>query len=547
MRNRLPLGLLALSLLTGNPTVANKPAPPYRSQVWNADLGDGRYKNPILHADYSDPDVCRVGNDFYLTASSFNCLPGLPILHSNDLVHWTLIGGATQKGIPDPAFRHPQHGNGVWAPAIRYHNQTFYIYFGDPDRGIFMTKTQNPAGEWENLTLVKEGKGLIDPCPFWDDDGQAYLVHAYAGSRAGIKSLIAITKLTPDGKKATGSSKTIYDGHDVDETIEGPKLYKRNGYYYIFAPAGGVATGWQVALRSTTIDGPYERKKILAQGNTPVNGPHQGAWIDTPTGENWFIHFQDRAAYGRVVHLQPLHWNDNWPLIGEDPDGDGCGQPVLTHAKPNLTPGLPPASPVESDEFSTGQLGPQWQWHAVPDDWWHALNPAQGRLILYSVPLDPNLNLWNAPNLLLQKIPAEQFTATAKITFRPSAKIPNERAGLLVMGLDYALLAIQNTPQGLILTQNECQNADRQTPETTHDARPLRPNGDLYLRLHLRPGAICTFSYSLDGKKYHPLGKPFTAKEGKWIGAKIGLFCSRPQPANDGGRLEVDWFRIHPK
>jgi beta-xylosidase len=542
MKHSFFLCLLPLCLLSFSPA-GNRPEGSYVSKVWTPDSGNGHYKNPILYADYSDPDVCRVGNDYYLTASSFNCVPGLPILHSTDLVNWTIIGAALPRLLPDDVFSRPQHGNGVWAPSIRYHNGEWYIYYGDPDQGIFMTKTQDPAGEWEPLSLVKAGKGLIDACPFWDDDDRAYLVHAYAGSRAGIKSLLAITRLTPDGKQATGDSKIVYDGHDTDETIEGPKLYKRNGYYYIFAPAGGVATGWQVALRSRNLWGPYERRVVMAQGQTTVNGPHQGAWVDTETGEDWFIHFQDCAAFGRVVHLQPLQWKNDWPVIGEDKDGDGCGEPVATYRKPNTGPAGPLATPVESDEFSTNRLGLQWQWHANPVDWWYATRPDKGVLSLYSVPAEGHANLWEAPNLLLQKFPANRFTATAKITFLPSSKITGERTGLVVMGLDYALLSLEKTEQGLVLSQNECLKAEKQTPETTNASVALK-NATVYLQVTVQPDASCTFAYSLDGKKFQTLGKVFTAKEGKWIGAKVGLFCSRPVRNNDGGRVDVDWFRF---
>ncbi|MDR1609979.1 MAG: glycoside hydrolase 43 family protein [Candidatus Symbiothrix sp.] len=518
---------------------------PCISQVWVSDLGNGNYKNPVLFADYSDPDVCRAGNDYYMTASSFNCIPGLPVLHSKDLVNWTIIGAALPKLTPEDAFSRPQHGNGVWAPAIRYHNKEFYIYYGDPDQGIFMTKTKNPAGEWETPILVKAGTGLIDPCPFWDDKNQAYLVHGFAGSRAGIKSLLAINRLSPDGKETVGSGKIVYDGHGVDETIEGPKLYKRNGYYYIFAPAGGVATGWQVVLRSKNIFGPYERRIVMAQGNTPVNGPHQGAWVDTKTGEDWFIHFQDREAFGRVVHLQPMLWKNDWPVIGEDPDGDGCGQPVLTFRKPGVKQVYPVVTPAESDEFSSARLGLQWQWHANPMDWWSVPDPAKGVLSLYSVPTDYNRNLWGSPNLLLQKFPADSFVVTAKITFIPSPNIKGERTGLVVMGLDYASLQLENTDYGIVLSQNECLKAGENGIEKMNVAVRLEDN-TVYLRVKVQADASCTFGFSRDGENFTPLGNVFTARPGKWIGAKVGLFCNRPVRNNDGGRVEVDWFRIQP-
>jgi beta-xylosidase len=269
---------------------------------WQPDNEDGTYSNPIIHADYSDPDVIRVGNDFYMTASSFNCSPGLPVLHSVNLVNWEIIGYALQKQPPFDVFNFPQHGNGVWAPAIRYHNGEFFIYWGDPDFGIYVVKAKNPEGPWSEPHLVHAAKGWIDPCPFWDDDGKAYLVHAFAGSRSGIKSVLVINEMSPCGLSIDEKCTLVFDGHENHRTIEGPKLYKRNGYYYIFAPAGGVKPGWQTVLRSKNIYGPYEIKTVLHQGNTPINGPHQGGWVELESGESWFIHFRDKDAYGRIVY-----------------------------------------------------------------------------------------------------------------------------------------------------------------------------------------------------------------------------------------------------
>jgi beta-xylosidase len=514
------------------------------STTWVADQGNGMYKNPILYADYSDPDVCRVEDDYYMTSSSFNCVPGLPILHSKDLVNWSLIGYAIDKLTPDSVFSRPTHGGGVWAPSIRYHKGEFYIYYGDPDQGIFMTKTKDPAGKWESLTLVKEGKGLIDACPLFDDDGQVYLAHAYAGSRAGIKSLLAVTKLTPDGKKAIGESRIIYDGHAIDPTIEGPKFYKRNGYYYLFAPAGGVATGWQLAMRSKDVFGAYERKVVMDQGKTNINGPHQGGWVDTSTGEDWFLHFQDVGALGRLVHLQPMVWKNDWPVIGVDKDGDGCGDPVLTYKKPNVGKTYPIATPPESDEFTTSTLGYQWQWHGNPMAWWHFANQAKGTLSLYSVPVgDTYKSLWDVPNLLLQKIPAPSCTVTLKLTFKPDARYTSERTGLVVMGIDYALLSFENKGKGFTLSQIECINAEKGNLEKINQSVQLN-DATVYLRVTIHADTSCSFSYSSDNKKYTPLGQTFKAREGKWIGAKVGTFCSRPTRSNDGGMVELDWFRL---
>ncbi len=518
----------------------------YVSKVWVSDLGNGNYKNPVLYADYSDPDVCRVGDDYYMTASSFNCIPGLPILHSKDLVNWRIIGYAIDKMPENASFTTDKmnHGGSVWAPAIRYHKGEFYIYYGDPDLGIFMTKTKDPAGTWEPLVLVKEGKGLIDSCPLFDDDGQVYLAHGYAGSRAEIKSILAVTRLTPDGKKAIGESKVIYDGHDLDPTIEGPKFYKRNGYFYIMAPAGGVKTGWQLAMRSKDAFGPYERKVVMAQGKTDINGPHQGGWVDTPTGEDWFLHFQDVGPLGRLVHLQPMVWKNDWPVIGIDKDGDGCGDPVITYKKPNVGKTYPVETPVESDEFNNNTLGLQWEWHANPMSWWYFTNQEKGSLSLYSVPIPADyVSLWDVPNLLLQKIPAPEMTVTMKLTFRPDQGIVGERTGLLVMGRDYGLLSFEYKGNKTFeLSQAQCIGADKGKAEVKNESVELK-DSTIYLRMKLKDG-MSSFSYSTDNKKFTTLGKSFKVKEGHWIGAKIGTFCTRPIKKNDGGRVEIDWFRI---
>ena len=520
----------------------------YVSQVWVSDLGNGKYKNPVLDADYSDPDVCRVGDDYYMTSSSFACIPALQILHSKDMVNWRIIGTAIERLLPEERFSQMQHGNGVWAPSIRYHQGEFYIYYGDPDTGIYMVKSKDPAGKWDNPVLVKAAKGIIDTCPLWDEDGNAYIVHGYAGSRAGLKSILGLIRMTPDGTQAIGESRIIFDGHIGNATIEGPKFYKRDGWYYIFAPAGGVPTGWQTVLRSKNIWGPYEWKIVMAQGNTNINGPHQGAWVDTPDGkEDWFFHFQDKEAYGRVVHLQPMKWVDGWPVIGVDKDGDGCGSPVYSYKKPNVGKTYSIETPAESDEFDSLELGLQWQWQANPKPIWYFCDGGNSLLRLYSYYTENQVNLWDVPNLLLQKFPTEDFTVTTKVSFAPSSKYTGERTGLVVMGADYAVLAMENRADGLILVQNVCRKADKKGKEEENASVKLSDN-TLFLRVKVKKDsekeAICSFSYSVDGKKFISLGENFTAKTGKWIGAKVGLFITRPKAVNDGGWVDIDWFRV---
>jgi beta-xylosidase len=517
---------------------------PYVSQVWVADKGNGTYRNPILHADYSDPDAIRVGDDFYMTASSFEDIPGLPILHSNDLVNWTIIGHALKRQLPFEHFSIPRHGEGVWAPAIRYHNGEFYIYYPDPDFGIYLTKAKKAEGPWSEPVLVAGGKGLIDPCPLWNDDGQTYLVHAYAGSRAGIKSIIVVKKMNKEGTKTIDEGVMVYDGHELDPTIEGPKFYKRNGYYYIFAPAGGVATGWQLVLRSKNIYGPYERKVVMDQGKSAVNGPHQGAWVNTQTGEDWFLHFQDKEAYGRIVHLQPMKWVNDWPVIGADADGDGKGEPVMVYKKPNVGKSYAVQTPPDTDEFNGNTLGLQWQWMANPKATWAYVSNGSLRLFSDKLP-DSAKNLWGAGNALLQKFPAEEFTVTTKVDFKPNTKLESEQAGLVVMGLSYAGLSIKNTKAGNDLVFVHCKDATKNQSQNETQIIKLT-SSTIYLQVNVSKGAKCNFSYSLDGTSFINAGTEFTAEPGRWKGAKVGLFCVRTTQTNDSGWLDVDWFRITP-
>lgn len=526
----------------------------YVSDVWVSDQSDGTYINPVLHADYSDPDVCAVGDDFYMTASSFGCAPGLPILHSNDLVNWRLVNYALKEIEPKEFYNLPQHGKGVWAPSIRYHNGEFYIYWGDPDFGIFLVKTKNPLGEWEKPVLVKAGKGMIDPAPLWDDDGKLYLTHAWAGSRAKFNSAITVCEMNAEGTKVVTDPILVFDGNDgVNHTIEGPKFYKRNGYYYIFAPAGGVVTGWQLVLRSRNVYGPYESKIVMAQGKTEINGPHQGAWVDTNSGESWFVHFQDKAMYGRVIHLNPMAWKNDWPVIGEDKDGDGCGEPVRRHRKPNVGKTYPVETPAESDEFNTRQLGLQWEWHANYQDTF-GFTSDLGYIRLYSHILSQNfVNFWEVPNLLLQKFTAEEFTATTKL--KVSAKADGQQSGLIVMGWDYCYIGVEKEGDRFNLKQVTCHDAEQGNPETITRIAELPysrmftagfyPNyeRDIYLRVKVEKGGICHFSYSMDNKKYQQAGDPFTARQGKWIGAKVGLFSTAPY-GMERGWVDADWFRI---
>ena len=537
----------------------------FNSAVWMADNGDGTYTNPVINADYSDPDVCvgPSGEDYYMTASSFQCVPGLPILHSRDLVNWEIINYALRDRLYEGDsclirhFNTPQHGNGVWAPSIRYHQGEYYIYWGDPDFGVYMVKAKDPAGQWSQPLCVIRGQGYIDTCPLWDEDGRCYLVNAWANSRAKFASVLTVRELSADGTRAIGQPVIVFDGNGTENrTCEGPKFYKRNGWYWILCPAGGVPTGFQLAMRSKSPYGPYEHKTVLAQGKTDVNGPHQGGWVHTKYNEDWFLHFQDKEAYGRVVHLQPVDWSSGWPMMGKD------GEPVTTHQKPrcevaqsNLAPRNTPLFVSDvSDEFNTPAIGLQWQWQANYDEK-YGVPTAFGTFRLYTYKLKEGWkNLWLVPNMLLQKVPTDEFTVTTRL--RLTTKADGQFGGIIMMGLDYSALVVRRTAQRFQLVQMTCKGADKGNAQTERVVTTLKPTAqdktdykpgiheDIYLRMTVSKGGTVHFAYSTDGKKFSNCGDTFKMKEGKWIGAKFGYVSAETDAKADRGWVEADWIRI---
>lgn len=483
----------------------------------------GYYTNPILFFDYSDPDVVKVGKDFYMVASSFSHFPGLPILHSTNLINWEIIGYAA-KDYPFDEFKTPQHGKGIWAPSLRYHNGEFWIYFGDPDHGILMTKTKIPSAEWSPLKLVMEGKGLIDPCPIWDEDGKAYLVHAWAKSRAGFNSIISINEMSSDGNTIIGERVDVFNGLENHKTIEGPKFYKRNGFYYIFAPAGGVKQGWQTILRSKNIYGPYIDKVVLEQGSTNINGPHQGGLVHLESGESWFIHFQDRKSFGRVVHLNPVEWIDDWPMIGVDYDGNGIGEPVSKFQIPSLKINSNTKQIQTSDEFDNPTLGLQWQWEAIPDTNWFSLSDNPGSLRLYCFPeKEEYKNLRDLPSIIGQKFIGPKFSATIEMSVNFDKA--DCESGMVILGLDYSVIKLKQINNKKFLTYSIYRGDKEEGIETELFSAEYKSD-KIFLRVDVNDNAVCSFSHSVDGNNFLKIKDKFQAKPGRWVGAKLGLYSS---------------------
>jgi beta-xylosidase len=507
---------------------------------WVADLGNGKYQNPILYADYSDPDAIRVGSTFYMTASSFSNAPGLPLLQSTDMVNWQLVGHALPALVPAPAFATPQPGKGVWAPSLRHHAGKFWIFYPDPDFGVYVITATDFAGPWSAPHLLLPGKGIIDPSPLWDDDGKAYLVHAWAKSRAGFNNILTLRAMDPEARTLLDArGQDIIDGNRLAgyTTLEGSKFYKKDGYYYIFAPAGGVEHGWQSVFRSRSIAGPYEDRIVMAQGRSTTNGPHQGAWVDDLQGKDWFYHFQDKGAYGRIVHLQPMHWRDGWPVIGIDREGKGTGEPVLVHDKPAGTDNGIQAPPVD-DEFNAGRLGLQWQWNANPVTDWHALDARKGWLRLNAQPAPLDGSVRDVPSVLTQKFPAPAFTVDTRIEIDGDVT----RAGLVVLGIKYAWLGVRQAKEGAQLVLATCEQPAAACQEQVQVMQKVKRQ-PLYLRAQVSAGATVRFAYSLDGKNYTLAGPPFTASVGRWVGAQVGLVATRA-PGTAPAHLDVDYFRV---
>ena len=457
------------------------------------DQGNGTYRNPVLNIDFSDPDVIRVGHKYYMVASDFHFL-GMQVLESDDMVNWQYISQIYNR-FDEPGWNKNKHyAGGSWAPAIRYHDGLYYVYFCTPEEGLYMSTAKDPHGPWAPLHLVKRVPKWEDPCPFWDEDGQAYLGRSKHGAGP-----IIVHRMSADGKQLLDEGTTVYEG----PIAEGTKFMKRNGYYYLVIPEGGVGTGWQTVLRAKNIYGPYERKIVLEQGSTKVNGPHQGALVDTPDGSWWFYHFQEIPVIGRVVHLQPVRWQDDWPLMGVDYDGNGIGEPVSEWQKP--IPSSLHFLPQTDDDFNSPTLGLQWQWNHNPVDTHWSLKEREGWFTLKAIPAD---SLKLCRNMLTQKVVGYQSESTTLLTASG-----NCYAGLFCSG---------NTFRGVGL-------CEKGVFVEAHRKRKVVLKGQ-FAKLWVRVQNDCIanrhqFFYSTDGIHFIKIGDAFPMRSGYWKGIRVGVFC----------------------
>ena len=470
------------------------------------DQGDGTYINPVINADFSDPDVIRVGQKYYMVASDFHFM-GMQVLESEDMVNWHYISQIYNK-INEAGWDQNQHyAGGSWAPAIRYHDGLYYVFFCTPDEGLYMSTAQDPHGPWAPLHLVKRVQKWEDPCPFWDEDGQAYLGRSKHGAGP-----IIVHKMSPDGKQLLDEGVTVYEG----PVAEGTKFMKRNGWYYLIIPEGGVGRGWQTVLRAKNIYGPYERKIVLEQGSTKVNGPHQGALVNAPDGSWWFYHFQETPVLGRVVHLQPARWEADWPLMGSDYDRNGIGEPVHTWQKPIMLTS-DDYKLLTDDNFDGPALGLQWQWNHNPKDSHWTLKERKGWLTLKALPAD---SLKTSRNMLTQKVIGYQSESTTLLTTQGDCY-----AGLFCSGKEFRGIGL--CKEGVFME--------------SHGKRQLVAKGK-FAQLWLRVSNDCTtnrhqFSYSTDGQHYTKIADAFPMRSGYWKGIRVGLFCY-----GNSGKAQFNWF-----
>ncbi len=522
--------------------------------LYKSDLGDGNYKNPVLFADYSDPDVIRHENTYIMTASSFNHTPGLPILVSTDMVNWKLVNYAVEN--VGEGFENPRHSEGIWAPAIREHEGVFYIFYGMPDEGIFMIKTEDPLGKWSLPLNIFPGKGYIDPCPFWDEDGRAYVIHGYAKSRIGFNSKLGIFEMSNDGSKKISQDEILFDGTNPShpaKTLEGPKIYKRDGFYFILAPAGGVRPGYQVALRSENIKGPYEIRTIMHTGGSGINGPHQGALVTDIAGDDWFIHFRDMGLYGRVTYLEPVSMRDGWIVTGIEKGIPGCGEPVAKYRKPASAERSEITYLSASDDFIDGKPSLSWQWMADHRDDFIDKDNKKG-LVLNALNLNGSADplLWECPNILAEKLVCPEFTFETKVDL--SCLCENDRAGIIMTGGCYAALEAIKTKDGISIrrilsfnTEDGNVNEAREIIDDFSEKEMSASNGKIVFKMRfvkpfMAETPVLTMTYSVN-EKMKDSGILFTPEDHTWVGAKTGIYAISRKNAK-GGSAKFEYVKV---
>jgi beta-xylosidase len=505
------------------------------AQKMQSDNGDGTFTNPVIAADFPDPDVILVDSTYYMVNTTMFTFPGVPVLKSHDLVNWHYCCNAVQRFDFSSCYDLDgcnRYGHGQWATSLKYHNGKYHLLFITLDEGGFLCTAAKPEGPWQ---MRKLPKGFYDPGLFFDDDGRIYVAHGY--SNIHITELD--TNFAPKGKDSL-----VYTG-DIRRGLDGTHVYKINGYYYMYSTYGGL-DGIQVALRSRNIYGPYKQKVVIYDTTHGVNfGIHQGALIRTQTGEWWTMLFVDSGPFGRFPSLQPVTWVDGWPMVGVN------GKAVVMYRKPKVGREYPVTMLPTSDEFDGTELGMQWGWNHNPDptQWSLTENPGSLRLSTANV-VD---SLPKARNTLTQRMFAYYSDTLATIA---STKIDfshmkeGDIAGLAVFQDPYAFIGIKRSNgKNYIVMANNGRTIDSSRVEGSTiylRASALHGSGAApYYRGKSVPGSgNASFSYSLDNRSFKSIGNELHMKFNLRIftGNKFCLFDYAT--AETGGYVDFDWFRM---
>lgn len=502
--------------------------------VWSPDNGDGTFTNPIMWGDWPDPDVIRVGNDFYMVSTSMHYVPGSPVAKSKDLVNWEIVGYAVDRYEEDP--RYDMQGgnlylNGSWANSIRYHNGKFYVAFCTPygwgrDTGHFsVCVADKPEGPWKR-TIFPEY--LYDPGLFFDDDDKVYVVHG--------QHHLYVTELNSDALSVKGKpveiwNKGVDDAHNSGKQagMEGSHVCKVNGMYYIFCPAGGTE-GWQVCLRSHNIYGPYEHRVIMQDDTSyPTNGLHQGGMVQLKNGDWWFIIMQDRGPIGRVPHLVPVTWEDGWPTLGVG------GKDAITYMKPAVGKQHKIKVPATTDEFKGKSLGLQWQWNHNPDNTRWSLKERPGYMRLKASKAN---DLKSSRNTLTQRVQGPACTGTVELDV--SNLKDGNIAGMGIFEFPYAYVAVQ-------------QEAGKRKVVMCNDGKimetpvPHLSQAKIWIRARVTDKDFTArFYYSLDGKSFHPVGNVLNMGLGlPWTANRFALFNFSTTDEGVEGIADFNYFRFY--
>jgi beta-xylosidase len=490
------------------------------------DQGDGTYRNPVLPSDYSDIDCIRVRSDYYAVSSTFQFSPGFIILHSKDLVNWSILGHVVPDlGVISPEMtwrKMNRYGKGIWAGAIRFHDNKFWVYFCTPDEGYFMSTATNPAGPWEPLhKMASFSGGWDDCCPFWDDDRQGYFVGTHF--KDGYK--IHLWKLTPDGRDVVPESDVIiHQSHGS----EANKLYKINGsYFHFYSEDRGVHGRVMMMERSNSITGPYTENKQLSYAEKQFNEPNQGGLVQTEKGDWYFLtHHGSGAWEGRCASLVPVTWMDGWPIIGL-PDDKGIGRFVWTGKKPVEDTMI--VTPQSSDEFNETNLLPQWEWNYQPRDGQWSLSERPGWLRLHAFrPLQSD-NLMKAGNTLTQRC-FRTSSNEVVIKLDLSGMADGQKCGLCHFAGTHSFLGVSQEGKTHTLV-NDANGRATSGPEIT--------GNDFWLRSTWGLDGKSQYSYSSDGKNFTDFGDPYQLTWGNYRGDRIGIFNFNNK--TNAGYVDVDF------